>query len=53
MLIMQYGPEAKAEANKRLEHFLAANDAKASAAWLGICQALDDLETTQHSGRLH
>lgn len=51
LLIEQYGLEAEQKAEERMLALMDANDAKGAAAWMGVIQAIKDLNAAQ--GTLH
>lgn len=51
LLIEQYGTAAEQNAEKRMLALMDADDVKGAAAWLGIIQAIKDLNAS--TGPLH
>jgi len=53
ILIKEHGDKAEDFALEKMGKFLAAGDAKASGFWLGVAQAITDLQNTKVKGNLH
>lgn len=52
-LIQQHGAKAPIVADERLQHFLEAEDVKASGVWLAIANAVQDLMAVSQGKTLH